>query len=290
MGTTLVPMFLPEDGLSFKRQSGASPTLPPFTHFGNSPVIQTTVETELLAQITSLRQDMAKLQEHNNLLSSKDRYVQSLHIPFYTGVEDPLTHLHPFQSAIGCKGLSDEGQCLLFPFSFTEAALNWFYRLQPETTDRMYSANDLYTIWLRKDEPLREYVARFSHEYSRCPETNDRAAYGAFKSGLRSSHFRYLVHSSNWHTYNELIKQAAIHAKAEYFNSKSGPSARQEEPTLRSYPMQESPYAPTRRNDESSARHKRKDNHDTRQGHSKIVKGKYGRNDHREPLPNPDRA
>ncbi|VVA35587.1 PREDICTED: L484_025767, partial [Prunus dulcis] len=62
-------------------------------------------------------------------------------------------------------------------------------------TDRLYSADDLYTIRQREDEPLREYAARFSHEYSRCPETDDRAAYGAFKSGLRSSHFRYLVHS-----------------------------------------------------------------------------------------------
>ncbi|CAL9029137.1 unnamed protein product [Prunus brigantina] len=84
--------------------------------------------------------------------------------------------------------------------------------------------------------------------------------------------------------------QAAIHVKAEYFNSKFGPSAQQEEPTLRSYPMQESPYGPTRRNDESSAGHKWKDNHDTRQGHSKKGKGKYGRNDHRAPLPNLDRA
>ncbi|VVA36783.1 PREDICTED: L484_025767, partial [Prunus dulcis] len=61
-------------------------------------------------------------------------------------------------------------------------------------TDRLYSADDLYTIRQREDEPLREYAARFSHKYSRCPETDDRAAYGAFKSGLRSSHFRYLVH------------------------------------------------------------------------------------------------
>ncbi|CAL2228547.1 unnamed protein product [Prunus armeniaca] len=126
--------------------------------------------------------------------SKPDREVQPLRIPFYTGVEDPLTHLHSFQSAVGCKGLSDEGQCLLFPSSLTEAALNWFYRLEPGTvdsfdelkqiflnhfmiqTDRLYSADDLYTIRQREDEPLREYAARFSHEYSRCPETDDRAA------------------------------------------------------------------------------------------------------------------
>ncbi|KAH0969500.1 hypothetical protein GBA52_022000 [Prunus armeniaca] len=124
-------------------------------------------------------------------------------------------------------------------------------------------------------------------QYSRCPETDDRAAYDAFKSGLWSSHFQYLLHISNWRTYDELMKQAAIHAKAEYFNSKFGPSAQQEEPALKSYPGQDSPYAP-RRADVSSAGHKRKVNRDNRQGRSNREKGKYDCNDHRAPLPNTD--
>ncbi|CAL9007785.1 unnamed protein product [Prunus brigantina] len=328
MGTTSGPQFLSEDGMPYGMPSGASPALHPSTPFGNTPVLQTTVEAELLAQMTSLRKEMARLQEHNKLLSSKvdetqqllnqqdtqniqpiepsqslqtpgrqkkgkkgakatpapskqlvvpaprdqphvpkkvytdcrhrindkkdaerhrspirinanlrdsrlntlgdkspirnvqgldtevesddeyvpskdiesnyrsvappeyskarplsprrtsedysseavptrdpairllfqriqkmeddrtrsqvpdwgklrpcpfseriknsrqDREVRPLRIPFYTGVEDTLTHLHSFQSAVGCSGLSDAGQCLLFPSSLTEAALN----------------------------------------------------------------------------------------------------------------------------------------------------------------------
>ncbi|CAL8096151.1 unnamed protein product [Prunus armeniaca] len=112
--------------------------------------------------------------------SRQDMDIQPLRIPFYTRVEDPLTHLYSFQSAVGCKGLNDEGQCLLFPSSLTEVALNWFYRLEPGTTDHLYSADDLYTIRQKEDEPLLEYATRFSHKYSRCPETDDMAAYGAF--------------------------------------------------------------------------------------------------------------
>ncbi|CAL8168396.1 unnamed protein product [Prunus armeniaca] len=134
--------------------------------------------------------------------------------------------------------------------------------------DRLYSADDLYTVRQGEDEHLREYAARFSHEYSRCPKTDDRAAYDAFKS-------------SNWRTYDELMKQVAVHAKAEYFNSKPGPSARQEESAPKSYPG---------RIDDSSAGHNRKDDSDHRQGNSKKGRGKYGRNDHRAPLPNLDRA
>ncbi|CAL8995975.1 unnamed protein product, partial [Prunus brigantina] len=132
----------------------------------------------------------------------QEKEIQPLRIAFYTGTEDPLTHIHSFQSALGCKGLTDEGMCLLFPSTLSGAALNWFYRLNPCTintfdslkqafldhfmiqTDRLYSADDLYMLRQGEDEPLREYAARFSHEYSRCPDTDDRAAFGAFKSGL----------------------------------------------------------------------------------------------------------
>ncbi|CAL8087963.1 unnamed protein product [Prunus armeniaca] len=116
--------------------------------------------------------------------------------------------------------------------SLRNCLLHWhggsshLYPLLPvcHQTDRLYSADDLYMLWQGEDEPLREYVARFSHEYSRCPETDDRAAFDAFKSGLRQSNFRYLVHSNSWNTYVELIKQVAVHTKAEYFNFKRGPA------------------------------------------------------------------
>ncbi|CAL8174610.1 unnamed protein product [Prunus armeniaca] len=78
MGTTSGPSFLLEDGLPYRMPSGASPVLHPSTPFSNPPVIQTTVEAELLAQMISLQKEMAKLQEYNNLLSSKVDETQRL--------------------------------------------------------------------------------------------------------------------------------------------------------------------------------------------------------------------
>ncbi|CAL9004918.1 unnamed protein product [Prunus brigantina] len=78
MGTTSGPQFLSEDGMPYGMPSGASPALHPSTPFGNTPVLQTTVEAELLAQMTSLRKEMARLQEHNKLLSSKVDETQQL--------------------------------------------------------------------------------------------------------------------------------------------------------------------------------------------------------------------
>ncbi|CAL2238687.1 unnamed protein product [Prunus armeniaca] len=39
----------------------------------------------------------------------QEKDIQSLRIAFYTGTEDPLTHIHFFQFALRCKGLSDKG-------------------------------------------------------------------------------------------------------------------------------------------------------------------------------------
>ncbi|KAL6289160.1 hypothetical protein ACE6H2_006670 [Prunus campanulata] len=89
-------------------------------------------------------------------------------------------------------------------------------------TNHLYSVDNLYMLQQGEDKLLREYAARFSHEYSRYLEIDDRTAFGAFKSGFHESNFRYLVHSNPWNTSAELMKQAAIHAKAEYFNSKRG--------------------------------------------------------------------
>ncbi|KAM1063361.1 hypothetical protein ACFX2A_028132 [Malus domestica] len=93
---------------------------------------------------------------------------------------------------------TNEEGCLLFPSTLSGGALNWYCRLPPETvdsfeelrklfvsqhifqTDRLHSADDLYTICQKQDESLREYAGRFSHEYSRCAEANDKTALKAY--------------------------------------------------------------------------------------------------------------
>ncbi|KAM1134759.1 hypothetical protein ACFX19_044552 [Malus domestica] len=86
----------------------------------------------------------------------------------------------------------DEERCLLFLSTLFGRVLNWYCHLPPETVDlfeklrklfvaqhifqtnRLHSADDLYTICQKPDEPLREYASCFSHEYSRCAEANDK--------------------------------------------------------------------------------------------------------------------
>lgn len=164
----------------------------------------------------------------------------TLRIPFYTGVEDLLTHLHTFQSALGCKGFNNEGQCLLFPFTLTGVALNWFYKLEPSTIDFFDELKQIFlnpfmtictpfmqTLTIHSMTICTPFDNGMTNPYENTLLGSAMSTLGAFKSGLRSSHFRYIMHSSNLHTYDELMKQVTIHAKAKYFNSTPEPSVRQ---------------------------------------------------------------
>ncbi|KAM2212487.1 hypothetical protein ACFX1S_022780 [Malus domestica] len=158
---------------------------------------------------------------------------QKLGLQLYTGKEDPIEHLNLFESTMAYRIHTDEGRCLLFPSTLSDGALNWYYRLPPETvdsfeelrklfvsqhifqTDRLHSADDLYTIHQKPDESLREYVGRFSHKYSCCAEADDKTALKAFTAGLRDCFFKYMINANTWKTYSEVMAQAYNHASAE---------------------------------------------------------------------------
>ncbi|KAM1120870.1 hypothetical protein ACFX19_002663 [Malus domestica] len=128
---------------------------------------------------------------------------------------------------------TDEERCLLFPSTLFGGALNWYCHLLSETVDsfeelrklffsqhifqtnRLHSVDDLYTIRQKLDESLREYVGRFSHEYSRYAEADDKTALKAFTAGLRDCFFKYMINANTWKTYSEVMAQAYNHASAE---------------------------------------------------------------------------
>ncbi|KAM1513412.1 hypothetical protein ACFX1Z_024842 [Malus domestica] len=118
-------------------------------------------------------------------------------------MEDLIEHFNHFESTMAYWMHIDEEQCLLFPFTLSGRALNWYYRLPPETvdsfeelrklfvfqhifqTDHLHSADDLYTIRQKPNESLREYAGRFSHDYSCCAEADDKTAFKTFIISLR---------------------------------------------------------------------------------------------------------
>ncbi|KAM1042452.1 hypothetical protein ACFX2A_034634 [Malus domestica] len=128
---------------------------------------------------------------------------------------------------------TDEERCLLFPSTLSGGALNWYCCLPPKIvdsfeelrklfvsqhifqTDRLHSADNLYTIRQKPDESLCMYAGRFIHEYSRCVEADDKTVLKAFTAGLRDCFFKYMINANTWKTYSEVMAQAYNHASAE---------------------------------------------------------------------------
>ncbi|KAM1787140.1 hypothetical protein ACFX11_037567 [Malus domestica] len=158
---------------------------------------------------------------------------QKLGLQLYTGREDPIEHLNLFESIMAYRMHTDEERCLLFPSTLSDRALNWYNCLPPKTvdlfkelrklfvsqhifqTDRLDSADDLYTIRQKSDESLRKYAGRFSHEYFRCAEADDKTALKAFTAGLRDCFFKYMINANTWKTYSEVMVHAYNHASTE---------------------------------------------------------------------------
>ncbi|KAI5351577.1 hypothetical protein L3X38_004468 [Prunus dulcis] len=67
------PSSFTPDGSILGLNTGASHAPPPITSWPETSTRESTVEANLLVQIESLRQDMAKMQDHTNILSSKVR-------------------------------------------------------------------------------------------------------------------------------------------------------------------------------------------------------------------------
>ncbi|KAM2289627.1 hypothetical protein ACFXTH_030494 [Malus domestica] len=59
------------------------------------------------------------------------------------------------------------------------------------------------------------YAGRFSHEYSRYAEVDDKTALKAFMAGLRDCLFKYKINANTWKTYSKVMAHAYNHASAE---------------------------------------------------------------------------
>ncbi|KAM1294146.1 hypothetical protein ACFX2H_014101 [Malus domestica] len=73
------------------------------------------------------------------------------------------------------------------------------------------------------NESLREYAGRFSHEYSRCVEADDKTTFKAFTAGVCDCFFKYIINANTWKTYSEVMAHAYNHASAEAMTYQGNP-------------------------------------------------------------------
>ncbi|KAG7552568.1 Retrotransposon gag domain [Arabidopsis thaliana x Arabidopsis arenosa] len=124
----------------------------------------------------------------------------------YDGTSDPDNHVAQYKQRMFTTAIQRECReatmCKGFGSSLTGAALQWFINLPNGSIDSFASltdlfveqfassrnlektADDLYEIRQKRDEPLRDYVGRFNKEKVSIPCCNMSTAISAFKRGL----------------------------------------------------------------------------------------------------------
>ncbi|XP_043805304.1 uncharacterized protein LOC122721516 [Manihot esculenta] len=125
----------------------------------------------------------------------------------YDGIGNPREHVLSYKTFMELQTLSDVLMCKVFPTTLTGPARAWFNNLEAGSirsfrdlanafisrfvagvsADRKTSY--LETVRQRRDESLREYVARFNTEALQIPELDEGRAVEAMQKGTTSPEF-----------------------------------------------------------------------------------------------------
>ncbi|XP_021623842.1 uncharacterized protein LOC110623222 [Manihot esculenta] len=144
----------------------------------------------------------------------------------YDGAGNPREHILNYKTFIELQTLSDALMCKAFPTTLTGLARAWFNNLEAGS---IKSFRDLANIFInrfiagvpaerktsyleigrqRKNESLREYVARFNTEALQIPELDENRAVEAMQKGTTSPEFFGSLYRKPPTTLAELMKRA----------------------------------------------------------------------------------
>ncbi|XP_021616640.1 uncharacterized protein LOC110617953 [Manihot esculenta] len=125
----------------------------------------------------------------------------------YDGTRNPREHVLSYKTFMELQALSDALMCKVFPTTLAGPARAWFNNLE---VGSIRSFGDLANAFIsqfvagvpaerktsylemvrqRRDESLREYVARFNTEALQTPELDEGRAVEAMQKGMTSSEF-----------------------------------------------------------------------------------------------------
>ncbi|XP_010413070.1 PREDICTED: uncharacterized protein LOC104699464 [Camelina sativa] len=176
------------------------------------------------------------------------RYVNNFKFTPYNGLDDPKPFLTSKSFAISRAHFSDEeyeaGCCQLFVENLVQEALGWFSRLPPNSIGSYHelttaflqhhstfmirgaSNADLWNMFQRNDESLRDFMERFKRIVSKLSIADDTAI-SAFRNAIAyGSRFR-----DDIIIYEPLTLDDALHRANKYIEVEKEKDARSNHPS-----------------------------------------------------------
>ncbi|RRT31469.1 hypothetical protein B296_00054969 [Ensete ventricosum] len=151
----------------------------------------------------------------------------------YDGSTNPTEHVAAFKALMALYNTSDALMCRTFPTTLYGPAQMWYSRIKSSSISsfdqfaKEFKLNFIASSCLRpttasllgltqgNDEPLAQFISRFSMEIRRMPDTYPTLAIQVFLMGLRPSRFFWSLIKRPPSTVPEMLQRASQYVAAE---------------------------------------------------------------------------